>query len=73
MSSVEWWVDEGSRFSRTVPVRMKLSCGMAMIRSRSRSRGIVVRFIPSMNMVPVSISTRRRRTARNVLFPLLNN
>jgi hypothetical protein len=64
-------VEVGSALSRTEPLRRKGSCGIVTIRERIISRGRNWRSNPSILMLPESKSTRRRRTERSVLLPLL--
>lgn len=71
MMSASEAVLRGSALERTVPERMKGSCGMAMRRSRRSSRGMVLMSIPSMRIEPEEISTRRSRVSMRELFPLL--
>ena len=52
-----------------LPLNSVGSCGMMASRVRSASMPIVVRSTPSISMVPLSASTRRKRHWRRVLLP----
>ena len=65
------WVWVGSAFRRTVPVRRKGSCGMAIRRCRIREWGGVGRGWVSIVMVPEVRSRRRRRARRREDLPLV--
>ena len=70
MMSGSEFVPKGSALRRMEPIRCSASWGIAMRRSRMVSRGRVARSMPSMVMVPESISRMRRMVAINELFPL---
>jgi hypothetical protein len=69
-SEEEKW-PSGSRLKRIVPGRRTGSWGRQMRRLRTTFLGTVEMSMPSIVIVPLVSSMRRRREERSVLFPLV--
>mmetsp|Transcript_22046 Transcript_22046/g.64022 ORF Transcript_22046/g.64022 Transcript_22046/m.64022 type:complete len:201 (+) Transcript_22046:270-872(+) len=63
-------VPRGSRLKRMEPENRCGCCGMTEMDSRSRDRGIVVEFTPSIHTSPPQISLSRLRARRRLDLPL---